>query len=472
MSDFMAFGELTPSAATPQAGAQRPLSVTELTQKIRRLLETQVADVLVEGEVSGYKGASSGHIYFDLKDSGALIKCVIWAADAARLRMRPTDGMKLEARGRLTVYDQRGQYQLRVITIRPAGLGKLYQAFIEMKERLAEEGLFDEGRKRPLPPHPRLIGLVTSPTGAAIRDMLNILTRRAPHIHVLIWPAKVQGEGASREVAYGINRLNALTPKPDVLIVGRGGGSLEDLWAFNEEVVARAIYQSAIPVISAVGHETDTTIADFVADLRAPTPSAAAELVAKDSGEVLKHLTQLQNRAYRAMKEHMGFLREAQHLSSRIESAVLPRLQMYRASLDRFYSSYSVQLPQQRINQGRQRHDDLLDRLQKALTTKLSGHQVLAQNYSTQLRNLNPRSILKRGYSITYNRDTNAIICAAKEAPTGTPLQIILGNGQISAVAGTAGASARNKTSRRKASTSPTLDWFGTETQDGNPTDE
>ncbi len=441
----------------------RPLSVTELTQKIKRLLETQIVDILVEGELSGFKAASSGHLYFDLKDAGALIRCIMWSTDAGRLKFCPDNGAKVELRGRLTVYDQRGQYQLTVTSMRPAGLGKLYQAFLEMKERLATEGLFDSVHKKPLPPHPTAIGLVTSPTGAAIRDMLNILKRRAPHIHIYLLPVRVQGEGSALEIAKAVRRFNALQLAVDVLIVGRGGGSLEDLWAFNEEVVARAIFDSKIPVISAVGHETDTTIADFAADLRAPTPSAAAELVARDSSELVKHLHLLQARAFRAMKEHSSFLRQTPHLAMRLEGAVLPRLAAFRSQLKEFDRSYGIQLPLQRVNQGKQHHDSLMEQMKRTLHDRTSHCKTSLTGNQTQLRNLNPKGILKRGYSITYDATSDKIIQDSKKAPAGTALNIILGHGQISAQV-TGGSGVKSPARRGPIKKLSAVEWFGSGT--------
>jgi exodeoxyribonuclease VII large subunit len=431
-------------------------------------LETQVVDILVEGELSGFKAATSGHMYFDLKDSGALIRCIMWASDTSKLKFRPDNGAKVELRGRLTVYDQRGQYQLCVTTMRPAGLGKLYQAFLEMKERLTREGLFSPEHKKPLPPHPNTIGIVTSPTGAAVQDMLNILTRRAPHIHVYIWPVRVQGDGSANEIARAVKRFNELTPRVDVLIVGRGGGSLEDLWAFNEEVVARSIFESEIPVISAVGHETDVSIADFVADLRAPTPSAAAELVARDSSELIKHLHQLQGRAYRAMREHSSFLRQTPHLTMRLESAILPRLQQCRSQLTQFERSYGIQMPLQRVNQGKQHHDSLMDQIKRTLRDRMQRGKNRFAQCSNQLRTLNPKAILKRGYSITYDARSQKIIQSSTEVANGTLLTIILGSGQISAHAGSGTGSPprAKKRGRKGGSQNAALEWFGTETPD------
>ena len=272
---------------------RRIYSVAELSLEIRNLLEKQFPDVWVTGEVSNLRAAGSGHLYFTLKDETAQLRAVCFRNQARYLKFKPQDGLAVIARGRLSVYEARGEYQLYVEFLEPAGLGALQLAFEQLKQKLAAEGLFDPARKKPLPMLPRVIGVVTSPTGAVIRDILRILRRRFRNINVLLYPVKVQGEGAAQEIAQGIEYFNRQAPV-DVMIVARGGGSLEDLWAFNEEVVARAIAASKIPVISAVGHETDFTIADFVADLRAPTPSAAAELVVRRKQDLA---TELHDRA-------------------------------------------------------------------------------------------------------------------------------------------------------------------------------
>lgn len=448
---------------SPSLPSRRLLSITELTQSIRRLLETQMGDILAEGEISGFKAAPSGHLYFDLKDSGALIRCIVWASDAARVRFSPKDGDRVEINGKLTVYDQRGQYQLRITSLRPAGVGKLYQAYIEMKDRLQAEGLFAADHKKPLPPFPSRIGLVTSPTGAVIRDMINVLTRRAPHIHLLLWPVRVQGEGSANEIAYAINRFNQIHPDLDILIIGRGGGSLEDLWAFNEEIVARAIYNSQIPTISAVGHETDTTIADFVADLRAPTPSAAAELVARDSGDLLQHLKTTQLRAVRAIRERMSFLKQTPHMVSRLTGSVLPQMARYRSQLAEFNRSYGIQVPVQLVNQEKQRHDELLDRINRALINKSEKCAAKHMLLQSQLRTLNPKAILKRGYSITYQSSSQKIVTRASTIKPGTPISIILGEGQIHATTGEliAGSVPRSRKTRKNNKSTQTIEWFG-----------
>ena len=252
--------------------------VSELTVRIRDLLEGAFRDLWVEGEVSNFRAAQSGHLYFTLKDEKSQIRCVCFRDQVRGLKFRPEDGLHVTVRGSLSVYEPRGEYQIYVTHIEPVGLGALQLAFEQLKKKLAAEGLFDAGRKKPLPVLPRCIGVVTSPTGAAIRDILRVLKRRFPNVHVSLYPVKVQGEGAAAEIVRAIRHFNRGSVV-DVLIVARGGGSFEDLWAFNEEIVARAIAESEIPVITGIGHETDFTIADFVADLRAPTPSAAAEIV-------------------------------------------------------------------------------------------------------------------------------------------------------------------------------------------------
>src|SRR5580693_4844274 len=279
--------------------------VSELTDRIRDLLESAFFDIWVEGEVSNFRAAQSGHLYFTLKDAHAQIRCICFRDQARGLKFRPEDGLHVTVRGSISVYDVRGEYQIYVTNIEPVGLGALQLAFEQLKKRLQEEGLFDAARKRPLPVLPRCIGVVTSPTGAAVRDILRVLKRRFANVHVQIYPVKVQGEGAAAEIAAGVRYFNR-AKFADVLIVGRGGGSLEDLWAFNEEAVARAISESAIPIITGIGHETDFTIADFVSDLRAPTPSAAAEIVVRSRDEFERHIAEHARRISQQMRFHLS----------------------------------------------------------------------------------------------------------------------------------------------------------------------
>ena len=309
------FGE----AAAPRPARRRALTVSELTERIQGVLETEFVDVWVEGEISNLKLATSGHWYFSLKDEQAQIRAVVWKTDARLIRFRPQDGMKVLARGAVRVYAPRGDYQVSVQVLEPLGKGSLQQAFEELKERLEKEGLFDPARKRPLPMLPRRIGVVTSPTGAVLRDILRVLRSRYANLEVLVYPALVQGESAAAEIAQGIRALNRIGGL-DVIVLARGGGSLEDLWAFNEEVVARAIAASRIPTISAVGHETDFTIADFVADLRAPTPSAAAERVVQAKEELQARVAALEGRRDAALRLRLARVR------ARVEAAAAHRV--------------------------------------------------------------------------------------------------------------------------------------------------
>ncbi len=280
------------------------LTVSQLTALLRGVLEENFEQLWLQGEVSNLSYPSSGHCYFTLKDPGAQIRCVMFKSAVKNLKFRLTDGMKLIARGRISVYDQRGEYQLICEYVEPDGIGALQTAFLQLKEKLALEGLFSEAHKAPLPRFPHTVGVITSPTGAAIHDVLHILKRRFASLNVQLYPVRVQGEGSAVEIARAIDEMNRLA-EVDVLIVGRGGGSLEDLWAFNEEVVARAIFRSRIPVISAVGHETDWTICDFVADMRAPTPSAAAELVIASREELRSRIEELSGRVRRSMQAQL-----------------------------------------------------------------------------------------------------------------------------------------------------------------------
>ncbi len=297
--------ETSATAARERPGGRPPgrraLTVSELTERIQGVLETEFVDVWVEGEVSNLKIAGSGHWYFSLKDEQAQVRAVVWKTDARLVRFRPQDGMKVLARGSVRVYAPRGEYQVAVQVLEPLGKGSLQQAYEDLKEKLEREGLFDPARKRPLPMLPRRIGVVTSPTGAVVRDILRVLSSRYANLEVLVYPALVQGEGAAAEIVQGIRALNRLGGL-DVIVLARGGGSLEDLWAFNEETVARAIAASRIPTISAVGHETDFTIADFVADLRAATPSAAAERVVQAKVELAARIAALEERRDAALR--------------------------------------------------------------------------------------------------------------------------------------------------------------------------
>jgi exodeoxyribonuclease VII large subunit len=359
-------------------GQEKIYTVTEITREIRGILEESFPAVWVEGEVSNYTLHSSGHRYFSLKDENAQIRCTLWRFRGERLTFEPEDGMEVMALGSISVYERNGQYQLDVIELIPGGLGKLEIAFQRLKEKLFCEGLFDDEHKKPIPEFPETIGLVTSPTGAAIKDIIKIIHKRFPSVRIIVNPVRVQGKGAAEEIAQAIEEFNELA-NVDVMIVGRGGGSLEDLWAFNEEIVARAIYRSEIPVISAVGHQIDFTISDFVADLRAPTPSAAAQMVVKDKEELLKELRS-----------------NAQKLTSYQTSVIEYLKQRLRAA----QQSYGFRRPLDLISQRSQRIDELarqfLDRIKNYFEFQKNGVFLNEE----KLEALSPLSVLKRGYSI------------------------------------------------------------------------
>lgn len=307
-----------------------PYTVTELTREIKDLLEGRYGDLWVEGEVSNLRIPASGHLYFTLRDDLCQIRAVLFRTHVRSLRFTPKDGLHVLVRGRVSLYEIKGEYQILLTAMEPLGLGALQLALTQLKEKLEKEGLFDPGRKRPLPVLPQRIGIITSPTGAVIRDMVRVIQRRFENVHLLLYPVKVQGEGAGAEIADGIEYFGR-TQWADVIIVGRGGGSAEDLWAFNDEKVVRAISRSAVPVISAIGHETDYTLADFAADLRAATPSAAAELVVRDKGEIRNVLLQLRRRLNRQLgkiieerKTHLAHLeRVLIHPRKRLEETLL-----------------------------------------------------------------------------------------------------------------------------------------------------
>ncbi len=356
-------------------------TVLELTRRIRELVESNFPAVWVEGEISGFKHPHSGHIYFSLKDSEAILKVAFFSRYHQSLKFELKDGLQVLCFGKISVYEPRGDYQLYLERIEPKGLGALQLAFLQLKERLAKEGLFDPDRKRPLPRFPKTVGVVTSPTGAAIRDILHVVNRRFRGTSILLNPVRVQGEGAAREIARAIDEMNRLDDI-DVLIVGRGGGSLEDLWAFNEEAVARAVHRSRIPVISAVGHEIDWTICDGVADLRAPTPSAAAELVVQNREELEIRLNDFKTRIRNA-------------LQNGIEGA--------KGKFQTLQESYAFRQPLHLINQQAQRLDELLRQLQNYLKNLVREKEQTFQSWVGRLGALSPLAILERGYSLTFD---------------------------------------------------------------------
>jgi exodeoxyribonuclease VII large subunit len=449
-----------PAAETSRGSAsgrdRRAMTVSELTDRIQGILETELFDVWVEGEISNLKLAPSGHHYFSLKDDEAQIRAVVWRNDARLLRFRPKDGMKVLARGQLRVFPPRGEYQLQVQVLEPLGKGSLQQAFEELKEKLQQEGLFDPARKRPLPMLPRRIGVVTSPGGAVLRDILRVLRSRYANLDVLVYPVAVQGDGAWYEIAQAIRGLNRL-PGLDVIVLARGGGSLEDLWAFNEEGVARAIAASRIPTISAVGHETDFTIADFVADLRAPTPSAAAEVVVREKLHVVRALGE----TYEALKQAMAFRlrRERERLDGLGRRRVLTDAARALRDLHRRLDELTTRLalgarhqrrsgvhrlslarnalrslnPVARIANGTVVLSQLRGRLASAgaYRVKIARHRFDAA--VGQLDSLSPLAVLGRGYSLTRLLPSGAIVRSAAQTRPGDAIEILLRQGALDA---------------------------------------
>ncbi len=413
-----------------QSNGARVYTVTELTRLIRAALEGQFRSVCVEGELSNVRLPASGHCYFTIKDAGAQIRAVVWRSDLRALPMTPKDGLLVRVWGDLTVYERDGSYQVVVRRMEEGGKGSLQAAFEALKRKLEAEGLFDPARKRPLPQLPRHIGIVTSPTGAAIRDILNILTRRFPNLHVVLAPARVQGAGAAEEVAAALDLLNA-RGGIDVIIVGRGGGSLEDLWCFNEEAVARAVARSALPVISAVGHETDFTICDFVADLRAPTPSAAAELVVGRKEEFEQTLGQARRAMTRALRQ--AWL-EARHRFTAAAGSYVFRepsnaARVYRQRVERLALQARHSL-ERGLRETQQRCDDLSLRLRHAVQMRVTTRAERLRGLERQIAAYSPLAVLQRGYSIARRAD-GRIIRTAADVTVGETVTTRLARGEF-----------------------------------------
>ena len=443
-------------SADPRPGRRRALTVSELTDRVQGVVETEFFDVWVEGEISNLKRATSGHIYFSLKDEDAQIAATVWKSDARRLRFRPEDGMQVLARGSIRVYPPRGSYQISVQVLEPLGKGSLAQAFEELKKRLDEEGLFAAERKRALPVLPRRIGVVTSPTGAVIRDILRVLSRRYANLDVLLYPARVQGEGSAAEIVQGLRTLNRLGGL-DVVVLARGGGSLEDLQAFNEETVARAIAASRIPTISAVGHETDYTIADFVADVRAPTPSAAAERVIQAKEDLQARLGALRDRlaaglrlkltttrarveaaaAHRVFAAERGRLHvKAQRVDEmvrRAERALLGRLEHGRAAHQRLRERAEAFHWERQIAARRERLARRSDRLQALLRGTMDQRRSDLGRLASQMEALSPLAVLGRGYALVWDEGAGALLRDAADTEEGRLLRIQLHRGAIRA---------------------------------------
>lgn len=399
---------------TPQ-----PLSISQVTAHIKRLLERDeiLHDVTVQGEISNFTRHSSGHLYFSLKDENSTLTCVCFRGAACKLRFEPRNGMRVVADGNVSVYEKSGRYQLLIRALRPDGEGDLAAALEALKARLELEGLFSPERKRPLPRFPRAIGLITSPTGAAIRDLISIISRRYPLGRIVVIPTVVQGEAAAESIVRSIQYANSLGTL-DVLIVGRGGGSLEDLWCFNEEAVARAVFGSRLPVISAVGHETDFSISDFVADVRAATPSAAAELVAPDVLELQRHMSALDRHLREGLRGH-------------IDTA--------RRQLQRVASHPLLQRPGAIVEARALRLDDASVALSTAIRAALeAGHRRL-EKAVVGLAAMSPLAVLGRGYAIVRKEADGRVVRSVTEVAAGDRLQVTVGDGEFGALAAEGG---------------------------------
>jgi len=430
-------------------------TITELTRHIRETLESAYPDVWVEGEISNLRVPSSGHCYFTLKDEGAQLRAVMFRMQARLLRFVPEDGLKVICRGRINVYEQRGEYQLIAEMLEPKGVGDLQLAFEQLKQKLQQEGLFDAVRKKPLPFLPSRVAVITSATGAAVRDIIRVMHRRFPNVAILVVPVKVQGDEAPQEIALAVATVNQHN-LADVIIVGRGGGSLEDLWAFNTEIVARSIAASAIPVVSAVGHEVDVTIADCVADLRAPTPSAAAELVMREKRELLQLVAQYELR----LREGWGKQRE--RILSRIElacsrlrhparriadlqlrlddlqgrmTAAVPRLiTRRRTAINSACRIIAAQSPAGRIAANRLRASFFQQRLAAGMAAVVQRKSSVLQTLVAQLSAFNPAAILARGYSMTRLLPSLRIVRSSDEVAPGAAVQLTLGKGVVDCI--------------------------------------
>lgn len=435
----------------------RVFSIAELNRSVRALLEGEFGEVWVRGEISNYRSQSSGHHYFNLKDATSQIACVLFAGNARRIRgLRLADGAEVRAFGRISVYEARGQYQLVIESLEMAGAGALHAKFEALKARLAAEGLFDPDKKRPLPRFPRAVGVVTSPTGAAIRDFLHVLHRRMAGIRVVIYPVRVQGRGAAAEIAGGVRFFSSgEAPKVDLVVVTRGGGSVEDLWEFNEEVVARAVRESSLPVVSAVGHEIDFTISDFAADLRAPTPSAAAELIAADAGALLHAVVTLRARLDQNVQSRLRLfgstvaglarapwsrepMRRIQQAAQRVDDlgtrlVATPHDQLAAAArtLEHAARVLAIHRPDALMANGIARMKELETRAARALTTRLREKSLAVARCAGMLGALSPNATLARGFTITTDAAGN-ILRSCESLRTGVPIRTRFADGEVS----------------------------------------
>ncbi len=448
--------------------ARRIWPVRELVAQVRELVEQEYSDVWVEGEISNFRPAPSGHVYFTLRDADAQLPIVLFRRQAMLLRFRPEDGLHVLVRGHVSVYEQRGQMQLVAETMEPVGAGSLQLAFEQLKERLKAEGLFDAARKRPLPAFPRAVGIVTSPTGAVIRDFLNIVNRRHAGLSIFLFPVTVQGDSAPGEIEAAIESLHQANIV-DLIVVARGGGSLEDLAAFNSERVARAIAGSKLPVVSAVGHETDFTIADFAADLRAPTPSAAAELITEAQHKIAEHLAEHSHRLERAMrfqllKAHQrlhrvpatraetrlstllhGSAQRLDELSLRLEGVIAAQLQSGRNHVANLAASVLRHDPRQQVAHAREHLNDFRSRLARTLERRIQIATASLGSLDARLHSLSPLAVLDRGYALVIAAD-GAIVRSATQIQAGETLTTRISDGSFtSRVTGVAKVQSESK---------------------------
>ncbi|MGE5571906.1 MAG: exodeoxyribonuclease VII large subunit [Bacteroidota bacterium] len=387
-------------------------SVSDVARRIKQVIEgdESLSGLWVRGEISNFTFHTSGHMYFSLKDASARLKCVMFRGNNMYLKFRPADGMLVFAYGAVGVYEKGGDVQLYVEDLMPAGTGSLYLAFLQLRDRLATEGLLDAARKRPLPRFPSVVGVVTSPTGAAVRDIITVISRRAPGTTILLIPAQVQGDDAPESIVKALDLVNRASAFIDVVIVGRGGGSIEDLWAFNDERVARAIAGCKVPVISAVGHETDFTIADFVADRRAPTPSAGAEMAVPDMAETRRAVLQL---------------------SLRLEAAARTEVRRHRERLERVARSHVFRFPQEITREHRQRLADAQQRMSAAMTHKLSGEREEFGALAARLDVLSPLGTLARGYGMVRGLPGRRVVRTVRAVAPGDDIEVVLVDGRI-----------------------------------------
>jgi exodeoxyribonuclease VII large subunit len=438
----------------PKAPSRRVYTVTELTVGVRDLLEERFSEVWVEGELSNCKTWNTGHLFFTLKDDRTQIKGVIFRSALRYLKFKPGDGLRVVARGRVSVYEPKGEYQIICEHLEPQGLGALQLAFEQLKKRLQQEGLFDSARKRPLPALPRKIGVVTSLDGAAIRDIIKVLRRRHRNLHLVVSPARVQGEEAPLEIARSLRQLGRVDGV-DVIIVARGGGSIEDLWAFNEEIVARAIARAPVPVISAVGHETDVTIADFVADVRAPTPSAAAEIVVKAKDEFCGRIDRLEDRLRASVRGRVQRLarrvtlvsarpafaglparvalrsRHGAELSHALAAAIRARLSVQDRRLQQLRRQLDTLNLGRRLGAVRTRLASVDGRMQNAVVKRRHRADARLRENAGRLDTLSPLAVLGRGYAVCWNADRTQVIRDASVAQPGDNVRVTLARGEL-----------------------------------------